>query len=114
MDTAGHHETSERLLVKDDNNIESNAISMETGKKDSQTTHISVSIITPVHNGEQWLDEYFQSVCDQIFAGSLELSVYNDASTDSTDRILRKWEVGLTDRGIKVSISCPQSKDTEP
>ena len=44
------------------------------------------SIILPVHNAELWLDECLQSVVDQDCGGaSLELSVFNDASTVSVD-----------------------------
>ena len=35
----------------------------------------------PVFNAAQWLEESFHSVLLQTFTGSLEVSVYNDAST---------------------------------
>lgn len=38
------------------------------------------SVILPVHNAEPWLDECLASVLQQDFAGSMELSVFNDAS----------------------------------
>lgn len=40
----------------------------------------SQSIILPVHNAEPWLDECLRSVLQQDFEGSMELSVFNDAS----------------------------------
>ncbi|XP_075759641.1 queuosine-tRNA galactosyltransferase isoform X5 [Pelodiscus sinensis] len=43
---------------------------------------VQVSIILPVHNAECWLDECLKSVLEQDFQGSLELSVFNDASKD--------------------------------
>nr|XP_014426826.1 UDP-GlcNAc:betaGal beta-1,3-N-acetylglucosaminyltransferase-like protein 1 isoform X3 [Pelodiscus sinensis] len=43
---------------------------------------VQVSIILPVHNAECWLDECLKSVVEQDFQGSLELSVFNDASKD--------------------------------
>ena len=40
------------------------------------------SIVMPVHNGSRWLDDCLTSIFSQAgFTGSLELSVYNDAST---------------------------------
>ena len=37
----------------------------------------------PVHNGAKWLAESLGSVLTQTFTGSMELSVFNDASTVS-------------------------------
>lgn len=40
------------------------------------------SIVMPVHNGSRWLDNCLASILSQAgFTGSLELSIYNDAST---------------------------------
>ena len=39
------------------------------------------SIVMTMHNAAQWLEEALQSVMAQTFAGSLELSVFDDAST---------------------------------
>lgn len=36
-----------------------------------------------VHNAAQWLEEALDSVHSQTFTGSLELSVFDDASTVS-------------------------------
>lgn len=38
------------------------------------------SVILPVHNAEPWLDACLRSVLQQDFEGSMELSVFNDAS----------------------------------
>lgn len=35
----------------------------------------------PVYNAGTWLDECLQAIVDQDFAGSMELSVFDDAST---------------------------------
>ncbi|KAM4664655.1 LOW QUALITY PROTEIN: queuosine-tRNA galactosyltransferase [Discoglossus pictus] len=61
-----------------------------------------VSIILPMYNAEQWLDECLQSVLEQDFAGSLELSVYNDSSQDKSTEILDSWKPRLEERGICV------------
>lgn len=53
-------------------------------------THFSEfqSIILPVHNAEQWLDECLMSVLQQDFEGTMELSVFNDASKVFTGQLL--------------------------
>lgn len=63
-----------------------------------------VSIILPVHNAEQWLDECLMSVLQQDFEGAMELSVFNDASKDKSRAIIEKWKVKLEDSGISVVI----------
>ena len=40
----------------------------------------------PMRNAARWLEEALQSVAAQTFAGSLELSVFDDASTVSLIR----------------------------
>ena len=35
----------------------------------------------PVHNAENWLDAALKSVLDQSWKDSLQVSIYNDAST---------------------------------
>ncbi|KAL8579350.1 hypothetical protein ACOMHN_026715 [Nucella lapillus] len=65
---------------------------------------VDVSIITPVHNGERFLEECLLSVASQTFSGRLELSVYNDGSKDKTQQILDKWKSRLEEKGVKVVI----------
>ncbi|XP_016070891.1 PREDICTED: UDP-GlcNAc:betaGal beta-1,3-N-acetylglucosaminyltransferase-like protein 1 [Miniopterus natalensis] len=61
-----------------------------------------VSVILPVHNAEPWLDECLGSVLQQDFEGSMELSVFNDASKDKSMAILEEWKVKLEGAGILV------------
>nr|XP_036853536.1 UDP-GlcNAc:betaGal beta-1,3-N-acetylglucosaminyltransferase-like protein 1 isoform X11 [Manis javanica] len=63
-----------------------------------------VSIILPVHNAEPWLDECLRSVLQQDFEGSMELSVFNDASKDKSMTIVEKWKEKLEGSGILVVI----------
>ncbi|XP_077829566.1 queuosine-tRNA galactosyltransferase isoform X18 [Macaca mulatta] len=63
-----------------------------------------VSIILPVHNAEPWLDECLRSVLQQDFEGTMELSVFNDASKDKSGAIIEKWRVKLEDSGVHVII----------
>ncbi|XP_015445147.1 UDP-GlcNAc:betaGal beta-1,3-N-acetylglucosaminyltransferase-like protein 1 isoform X5 [Pteropus alecto] len=64
----------------------------------------SKSVILPVHDAEPWLDECLRSVWQQDFEGSMELSVFNDASKDKSMTIIEKWKVKLEDSGILVVI----------
>jgi hypothetical protein len=44
----------------------------------------------PVRNAEQWLDETFQSLMEQIIENmNIELSIYNDGSSASDLFLLR-------------------------
>ncbi|XP_053156478.1 UDP-GlcNAc:betaGal beta-1,3-N-acetylglucosaminyltransferase-like protein 1 isoform X2 [Hemicordylus capensis] len=65
---------------------------------------IQVSVILPVYNAECWLDECLKSVLEQDFQGSIELSVFNDASTDNSINIIEKWKILLEEVGIQVLI----------
>ncbi|XP_027778006.2 queuosine-tRNA galactosyltransferase isoform X4 [Marmota flaviventris] len=68
-----------------------------------------VSVILPVHNAELWLDECLESVLQQDFPGTLELSVFNDASKDKSMTIIEKWRPKLEDSGILVVIGGHES-----
>ncbi|XP_066092272.1 queuosine-tRNA galactosyltransferase isoform X3 [Saccopteryx bilineata] len=63
-----------------------------------------VSVILPIHNAEPWLEECLKSVLQQDFEGSMELSVFNDASKDKSMAIVEKWKMKLEGSGIPVVI----------
>uniref|UniRef100_A0A3Q2ZH74 UDP-GlcNAc:betaGal beta-1,3-N-acetylglucosaminyltransferase-like 1 n=1 Tax=Kryptolebias marmoratus TaxID=37003 RepID=A0A3Q2ZH74_KRYMA len=63
------------------------------------------SIIMPVHNASCWLDECLRGVLHQDFTGSMELSAFDDASTDDSRKVLEGWREKLQARGITVVIS---------
>ncbi|KAM6240642.1 queuosine-tRNA galactosyltransferase isoform 2-T2 [Spheniscus humboldti] len=65
---------------------------------------VQVSVIVPVHNSECWLEECLKSVWEQDFKGTMELSVFNDASKDSSAEIIEKWKIKLEDAGVPVII----------
>ncbi|XP_074081303.1 queuosine-tRNA galactosyltransferase isoform X5 [Macrotis lagotis] len=65
---------------------------------------VHVSIILPVHNAQCWLDDCLQSVLEQDFEGTLELSIFNDASKDKSMYIINKWKIKLETVGIRVTI----------
>ncbi|XP_078257702.1 uncharacterized protein LOC144594733 [Rhinoraja longicauda] len=68
-----------------------------------------VSIILPVHNAERWLDQCLESVLDQDFQGSMQLSVFNDASKDNSMNIIEKWQTKLVKKGVDVVIGGHES-----
>ncbi|KAM4762238.1 queuosine-tRNA galactosyltransferase isoform 3-T9 [Cyanocitta cristata] len=65
---------------------------------------VQVSIIVPVHNSECWLDECLKSVWEQDFKGTMELSIFNDASKDGSAEIIEKWKTKLEEVGVPVII----------
>ncbi|XP_042198463.1 UDP-GlcNAc:betaGal beta-1,3-N-acetylglucosaminyltransferase-like protein 1 isoform X2 [Callorhinchus milii] len=72
-----------------------------------------VTIILPIHNAAKWLDECLESVLEQDFEGSLQLSVFNDASQDDSMNIVEKWMKKFQERNIPVVIDghkSPQPK----
>lgn len=50
-----------------------------------------VSIVIPVFNGEDFLEEAIQSAINQTYS-NIEILVVNDGSTDRTEKIARKYE----------------------
>lgn len=65
----------------------------------------TVSIILPVHNAAQWLEECLESILNQDFTGSLELSVFDDASTDNSGKMVKDWREKLQMKGISLKVS---------
>ncbi|XP_065898681.1 queuosine-tRNA galactosyltransferase-like isoform X2 [Dysidea avara] len=69
------------------------------------SSHPTVSVVMTVRNGEQWLDESLSSLLNQTYTGHMELSVYNDGSTDKTVEILKVWSFRLEERHISVVLN---------
>lgn len=63
-----------------------------------------VSIIIPVYNGDKWIDDCLRSVETQNFNGKLEVSIFNDGSTDGTLYKLEEWRETLREKSISVTI----------
>uniref|UniRef100_A0A8C5A1X5 UDP-GlcNAc:betaGal beta-1,3-N-acetylglucosaminyltransferase-like 1 n=1 Tax=Gadus morhua TaxID=8049 RepID=A0A8C5A1X5_GADMO len=76
---------------------------VETG--DTRRTTVDVSVIIPVHNASCWLEECLQAVLNQDFTGSLELSVYDDASTDASRAVLESWKEKFEAKAVSMVIS---------
>lgn len=52
---------------------------------------VEVSVIIPVHNAEKWLSECLKSIETQTFSGTIEVSIYNDSSTDCSMDLVSEW-----------------------
>ena len=53
------------------------------GPEQSSSSSCVQSVIVPMHSASCWLGECLQGLLHQDFTGSIELSVYDDASTVS-------------------------------
>lgn len=55
-------------------------------------------MIVAVYNGENWIDDCFESILKQdiLSEEKVEISVYNDCSTDNTSKLLSNWEEKLS------------------
>ncbi|XP_041839996.1 UDP-GlcNAc:betaGal beta-1,3-N-acetylglucosaminyltransferase-like protein 1 isoform X2 [Melanotaenia boesemani] len=74
-------------------------------EQEAEGSAVDVSIIMPVYNASCWLDECLQAILDQDFTGSMELSVFDDASTDDSMKVVESWRKRLEARDIGVVIS---------
>ena len=65
----------------------------------------TISIILPVHNGERWIDGCLASLLAQTIladgAARLELSAYDDGSSDGTWPSLQRWAPRLEAAGVR-------------
>ncbi|MDY4079528.1 MAG: glycosyltransferase [Clostridium sp.] len=58
-----------------------------------------ISIIIPVYNVENYLDECIRSVVNQSY-DNLDIIIINDGSTDNSENIIKKW--GEKDKRIRI------------
>ncbi|XP_048760045.2 UDP-GlcNAc:betaGal beta-1,3-N-acetylglucosaminyltransferase-like protein 1 isoform X2 [Ostrea edulis] len=63
-----------------------------------------VSIILPVYNGEKWIEDCLRAIRDQDFSGRLEISIFNDGSTDATLTKLREWKEHLKQKSVSLVV----------
>lgn len=78
---------------------------------DSNCLH-DVSVIIPVRNCENYLDACLSSIYEQDFTGSVEVSVFDDSSTDNSLKIIHDWKAKLEQRGI--SLVDIEGRDSRP
>lgn len=67
-----------------------------------------VSVIMPMHNASAFLDDALKSVRRQTYR-PLELSIYNDASTDDSVAVVQRWIPVLQEAGVDVVLTHPAS-----
>ena len=56
-----------------------------------------ISVIIPVYNGEEFLEDCLNSVLNNTYK-NIEIIVINDGSTDKTSEILKKYQNYNLDR----------------
>ena len=66
---------------------------------------VTVSVVVPVHNASNFLKEAFESILSQTWKKSLEVSIFNDSSTDNSLEICKKWIPKFNKEGITVIIN---------
>lgn len=62
-----------------------------------------VSVITPVYNGERFINQYFSSLLQQTY-NAVELIMVDDGSTDETLRMCKQRQAELEKKGWSVVI----------
>lgn len=68
-----------------------------------------VTIITPIYNGERFIDQYISSLLQQTY-NNVELIIVNDGSTDRTLDLCEKKKVLLEQKGWKIQILSQANK----
>ncbi|XP_041980827.1 UDP-GlcNAc:betaGal beta-1,3-N-acetylglucosaminyltransferase-like protein 1 [Aricia agestis] len=56
---------------------------------------VDISVIIPVHNGAEWIAKCMKSIADQTIFNTkakIEIVVFNDGSTDCTQKLLEEWK----------------------
>lgn len=66
-----------------------------------------VSIITAAHNIVPFASDFFASFFAQTYPGDIELSLFDDASTDDTPLVVRAW-VAAMQKAIAISATTVQ------
>jgi glycosyltransferase involved in cell wall biosynthesis len=68
----------------------------------SEKVKFDVSVVVTVHNGAEWLGEALHSILSQSFLGKMELSLFDDASTDDSTKVLDELRAKFAERDIKI------------
>lgn len=75
-------------------------------------------MIITIRNGEQFIDDCFKSIIQQRLVHdelrvSLELCVFNDASTDNTIQILNAWKKKFEDDTPSIIMNIINSTESQ-
>lgn len=70
-----------------------------------------ISIIICVRNSQQWLPECLHSITEQTFVGPMELSIFDDGSSDQSVAIINNWYQKQCQNKFKLILSSNVEKD---
>lgn len=90
-----------------------NSNDFEEQKKPDCTLPL-VSIIIPVKNCEKFLDECFGGILKQTFVGPLEVSIFDDHSSDNSPEIITSWIKIFNQHGIKTQFRRNDQDASDP
>ena len=93
-----------RLFDSDKDTMMSKSI-VSCQSNDTTPSFPIVSIIIPVHNSLEWIQECLFSVLYQTYSGHIQVSLYDDASTDCSDVAIHAWTSLLQQFGISIVAS---------
>eukprot|EP01104_Vermistella_antarctica_P017573 TRINITY_DN623_c1_g1_i4.p1 TRINITY_DN623_c1_g1~~TRINITY_DN623_c1_g1_i4.p1 ORF type:complete len:423 (-),score=81.66 TRINITY_DN623_c1_g1_i4:1309-2577(-) len=65
---------------------------------------MKVSVIIPVYNASPYLDDTLQSVLEQTYTGPIQVSMYDDRSTDDSWDVMVRWRDVLKANNIECII----------
>lgn len=71
----------------------------------TEMKHELVSIIICVRNSEPWLADCLESIAGQTYKGAMEISIYDDGSSDRSMDIIERWYRQLDDKRFTLIIS---------
>ncbi|EKX40011.1 hypothetical protein GUITHDRAFT_143159 [Guillardia theta CCMP2712] len=71
-----------------------------SGGECRRSEEVEVSVIIPCYNAIRWLEECLSSCLLQDFQGTMEVSIFDDSSSDGSDLFIRSWEEKFRARGI--------------
>ncbi|XP_045600672.2 queuosine-tRNA galactosyltransferase [Procambarus clarkii] len=66
--------------------------------------NIDVSVIIPVHNAAPWLEECLSSVLEQQHTLTVEVSLFLDSCSDTSEDIVRDWFTKFEDQGYVITL----------
>lgn len=82
---------------------------------ESSDEQLLVSVIICVRNSEEWLEECLDSIIKQTYGGQMEVSIFNDGSSDRSLEIITEWQQKLKNKGrsnITLVISSNDNTDS--
>ena len=83
-----------------------------TKVKNGETLPV-ISIIMCMRNSEEFLKECLDSIGKQTYKGPIELSIFDDGSSDSSARILEDWEAEIKEANLDRNITVVKSKNED-